>query len=155
VNKPIGNVPKFLFEQSKLEIVDLSHNKLKRSFPTWLLGNNTGLHVQHLRNNSFVGQILLPPDRYKSIWFMDVSHNCLDGQLQENIGKITLYLKYLNLSCNLLECYFLSSIGDMRYLESLDLPFNNFSGELPMELLETSTSLNLLMLCNNQFRKNS
>jgi hypothetical protein len=49
--------------------------------------------VLRLRNNSFVGQILLPPDHYKSIWFIDVSNNCLDGQLQENIGKISPYLK--------------------------------------------------------------
>jgi hypothetical protein len=73
VNKPIGNVPKLLFDKSELEIVDLSHNKLKGSFPNWLLENNTGMQMLRLRNNSFVGQILLPSNHYKSIWFMDVS----------------------------------------------------------------------------------
>jgi Leucine-rich repeat (LRR) protein len=47
--------------------------------------------------------------------------------------------------------YLPSSIDDMRYLESLDLSFNNFSGELPMLLFATCTSLNVLKLCNNQF----
>jgi len=47
---------------------------------------------------------------------MDVSDNCLDGQLQENIGEIIPYLKYLNLSRNLMEGYLLSSLGDIRYL---------------------------------------
>lgn len=151
LNKPTGNVPKFLFGQRKLEIVDLSHNKLKGSFPNWLFENNTGLQELNLQNNSFVGQIHFPPNRNKSISFMDVSKNCLDGQLQENIGKITPYLKYLNLSQNLIEGYLPSSIGDMRYLETLDLSFNNFSGELPTELFATCTSLTLLKLCNNQF----
>jgi Leucine-rich repeat (LRR) protein len=151
LNKPTGNVPKFLFDQRELEIVDLSHNKLKGSFPNWLLENNTGLQELDLRNNSFVGHIHLPPIRYKSISFLDVSENCLDGQLQENIGKITPYLKYLNLSQNLIEGYLPSSIGDMRYLEYLDLSFNNISGELPTELFATCTSLSLLKLCNNKF----
>jgi Leucine-rich repeat (LRR) protein len=151
LNKLTGNVPKFLFGQRELEIVDLSHNKLKGSFPNWLLENNTRLQELNLQNNSFVGQIHLPPNCYKSISFMDVSDNCLDGQLQENIGKITPYLKYLNLSQNLIKGYLSSSIGDMRYLESLDLSFNNFSGELPTELFATCTSLNHLKLSNNQF----
>jgi hypothetical protein len=118
VNKPIGNIPKFLFDKIELEIVDLSHNKLKGSFPNWLFENNIGLQVLRLQNNSFVGQIVLPPDHFKSIWFMDVSNNCLDGQLQENIGKITRYLKYINLSRNPMECCLPSSHGEMRYLES-------------------------------------
>jgi hypothetical protein len=42
-NKSTGNVPKFLFDQCALEIVDLSHTKLKGSFPNWLLENNIGL----------------------------------------------------------------------------------------------------------------
>jgi Leucine-rich repeat (LRR) protein len=151
LNKLTGNIPKFLFDQHELEIVDLSHNKLKGSFPNWLLENNTGLQELRLRNNSFVGQILLPLNRYKSIWFMDVSYNCLDGQLLENIGKITPFLEYLNLSRNLMEGYLPSSIGDMRYLYSLDLSFNNFSGELPTGLFATCTSLSILKLCNNRF----
>lgn len=149
--KPTGNVPKFLFDQRKLEIVDLSHNKLKGSFPNWLLENNTRLEVLNLQNNSFLGQILLPPIRYKSIWLMDVSDNFLDGQLQENIGKITPYLICLHLSGNFIEGHLPSSIGDMRYLQDLDLSFNNFSGELPKELFATCTSLMILKLSNNQF----
>jgi Leucine-rich repeat (LRR) protein len=146
-----GNVPKFLFDQRELEIVDLSHNKLKGSFPNWLLENNIGLQLLYLRNNSFVGKIHLPPNHYKSILFMDVSENCFDGQLQENIGKIITYLQYLNLFQNLIEGYLPSSIGDMRYLEVLNLSFNNFSGELPTELFATCTSLSVLNLCSNQF----
>jgi Leucine-rich repeat (LRR) protein len=151
LNKLTGNIPKLLFDQQELEIIDLSHNKLTGNFPMWLLQNNTGLRRLSLQNNSFVGKFHLPPDQHKSILKMDISDNCLDGQLQENIGKITPYVKYLKLSRNHFEGYLLSSIGEMSHLEDLDLSFNNFSGELPAEFFANCTSLAILKLCNNRF----
>jgi hypothetical protein len=62
LNKLTGNIPKFLFDQHELEIIDLSHNKLTGNFPMWLLQNNTGLRQLSLQNNSFVGKFHLPPD---------------------------------------------------------------------------------------------
>ncbi|XP_059458402.1 receptor-like protein 13, partial [Corylus avellana] len=147
LNKLTGNIPKFLFHQRKLERIDLSHNNLKGSFPIWLLQNNTGLRELNLRNNSFVGKFHLPLDRYESIVSMDVSGNQLDGQLQENSGKIIPYLVYLNLSRNRFEGYLPSSIGNMSNLEFLDLSFNNFS----VESLANCTSLTILKVCNNRF----
>jgi Leucine-rich repeat (LRR) protein len=150
LNKLTGNIPKFLFHQHELERIDLSHNNLKGNFPTWLLQNNTGLRELSLQNNYFVGKFHLPPDQHKSILYMDISDNCLDGQLQENIGKITPYVKYLKLSRNHFEGYLPSSIGEMSQLKDLDLSFNNFSGELPAELVANCT-LYFLKLCNNRF----
>jgi Leucine-rich repeat (LRR) protein len=77
--------------------------------------------------------------------------NYLGRQLQENIGKITPYLKSLNLSRNRFEGYPPSSIGDMSRLQYLDLSFNNFSGKAPIELIASCTFLLILKLCNNQF----
>jgi Leucine-rich repeat (LRR) protein len=151
LNKLTGNIPKFLFNQHELERIDLSHNKLTGNFPMWLLQNNTGLRELSLQNNSFVGKFHLPPDQHKNILYMDISDNCLDGQLQENIGKITPYVKYLKLSRNHFEGYLPSSIGEMSHLEDLDLSFNNFSGELPAEFVANCTSLAILKLCNNRF----
>jgi Leucine-rich repeat (LRR) protein len=151
LNKLTGNIPKFLFDQHELERIDLSHNKLTGNFPMWLLQNNTGLRELSLQNNSFVGKFHLPPDQHKSILYMDISDNCLDGQLQENIGKISPYVKYLKLFRNHFEGYLPSSIGEMRHLEYLDLSFNNFSGELPAEFVANCTSLYFLKLCNNRF----
>jgi Leucine-rich repeat (LRR) protein len=152
LNKLIGNIPKFLFDQRELEIIDLSHNKLNGSFPIWLLENNTGLRELILRNNYLVGKFHLPlDDPHKSIWYMDISDNCLNGQLQENIGKITPYIKYLNLSRNHFEGYLPASLGEMSHLQDLDLSFNNFLGELPVEFFANCTSLFSLKLCNNRF----
>ncbi|KAK7851230.1 receptor-like protein 13 [Quercus suber] len=41
LNNFSSNVPKFLFYQRELELVDISHNRLKGSFPNWLIENNT------------------------------------------------------------------------------------------------------------------
>ena len=60
LNIPTSNIPKFLFNQQELEVVDISHNKLNRSFPIWLLENNTRLQLLNLQSNSFAGQFHLP-----------------------------------------------------------------------------------------------
>ncbi|XP_050285641.1 receptor like protein 21-like isoform X2 [Quercus robur] len=151
LNKPTGNIPKFLFNQHELEVVDLSHNKLNGSFPIWLLENNTRLQLLSLRSNSFAGQFHLPSYRSMYLRWLDVSDNNLDGQLQENIGKIIPKLEYLNLSRNYFEGDLPSSIGDMSNLEKLDLSFNNFSGEVSMELVASCTHLDILRLSNNYF----
>ncbi|XP_042987428.1 receptor-like protein 14 isoform X6 [Carya illinoinensis] len=100
LNKLTGNIPKFLFDQHRLEEVDFSHNKLKGSFPFWLLENNTSLRLLNLRNNSFEGQFYLQPEHHINVYSIDVSGNHLDGRLQENIGKITPNLRVLNISRN-------------------------------------------------------
>jgi Leucine-rich repeat (LRR) protein len=67
-----GNIPKFLLDKRKLEIIDLSHNKLKGGFPIWLIENNTRLRELNLKDNSFMGKFHLPPDRYECLMSMDV-----------------------------------------------------------------------------------
>ncbi|XP_059455863.1 receptor-like protein 56 isoform X2 [Corylus avellana] len=152
LNKLTGNIPKLLLDQRELEIIDLSHNNLNGSFPIWLIENNTRLRKLNLQNNSFMGKFHLPPNRCKSILYMDVSDNHLGGQLQENIGKITPNLKYLNLSRNHFEGYPPSSIVDKSHLlQHLDLSFNDFSGKVPTKLIASRTNLFSLKLCNNQF----
>ncbi|KAK4591050.1 hypothetical protein RGQ29_021299 [Quercus rubra] len=115
LNKPTGNIPKFLFDQHELEVIDISHNKLNGSFPIWLLENNTRLQLLSLQSNSFADQFHLPT--YCSMDLRDLP----------------------------------SSIGDMSNLEKLDLSFNNFSGEVPMELVASCTHLDILRLSNNYF----
>ena len=150
INKLTRNIPKFFFDQHELEVVDISHNMLKGSFPTWLLENNTGLRLLNLRGNSFTGQLHLPPYHNYLHW-LDVSENCLDGKLPENIGKMIPELKYLNMSQNHIKGNLPSSIGDMSNLKQLDFSFNNFSGEMPVKSFANQTALQFLSLSNNNF----
>ncbi|KAM3747363.1 hypothetical protein ACB098_05G029300 [Castanea mollissima] len=151
LNRLTGNFPKFLLDQHELEVIDLSHNKLNGSFPIWLLENNTGLQQLYVRNNSFTGEFHLPSDHYMNLRWLDLSDNHFDGKLQENIGKRIPKLEYLNFSQNQFEGTLPSSIGDMSNLWVLDLSFNNFYGEVPMELVANHTFRGILSLSNNNF----
>ena len=70
--------PEFLFHQSRLRQIDLSHNKIKGGFPDWLVKNNTGLEYLNLKNNSLIGQIHTPTN----ISWLDVSDNGFSGHLE-------------------------------------------------------------------------
>ena len=97
--KLTGDIPDFLQYQFKLEVVDLSHNNLTRRFANWLLENNTRLEFLALMNNSLMGQ-LLPLRPNTRILSLDISHNQLDGRLQENVGHMIPNIVFLNLSNN-------------------------------------------------------
>ncbi|XP_050289661.1 receptor-like protein 8 [Quercus robur] len=151
LNKLSSNIPKFLFYQQELELVDISHNRLKGSFPVWLIENNTRLQLLNLRDNYFGGQFHLPIAHCNNLSWLDFSYNNFNGQLQETIGKVIPNLQYLNISQNHFEGFLPSSIGDMSNLEKLDLSNNNFSGEVPMKLVANCTSMAVLKLSYNKF----
>ena len=147
--KLTDDLPGFLQYQFRLTVVDLSHNNLTGSFPNWLLENNTRLEVLLLRNNSLMGQLLpLRPNTH--IRSLDISHNKLDGQLQENVAHMIPNVDYLNLSNNGFEGILPSSIAKLSVIGVLDLSDNNFSGEVPKQLL-AATGLGFLKLSNNKF----
>ncbi|KAI7979741.1 Receptor-like protein 13 [Camellia lanceoleosa] len=152
LNKLSGDVPKFLLYQNKLMFVDLSHNNLTSSFPNWLLVNNTRLEHLILRNNSFVNLFFLPQYCYTGISRIDISDNHFSGQIQANIRDMFPYIQYINLSKNAFEGGIPSSFGKMSNLDVLDLSTNNFSGEVPNQLVRNCISLGALKLSNNNFR---
>ncbi|XP_058000700.1 receptor like protein 21-like isoform X1 [Hevea brasiliensis] len=123
----LDSIPDFLFHQFKLEALDLSHNKVKGWIPNWLLENNGGLQTLNLENNSF------------------------NGQLQEIGTKMLPNMRYLNLARNYFQGDFLFAVGDDCKLMSLDLSHNNFSGEVPKELLSSCIFLTHLRLSYNNF----
>ncbi|KAL4629128.1 hypothetical protein ACB092_05G286900 [Castanea dentata] len=94
-------------------------------FPGWLLENNPRLEFVTLKNNFFTGHFHLQLP-LNSAYAMDVSNNQLSG-----------YLPF--------------SIGNMSLLDLLNLSFNNFSGEVPKELLTGCFQLQILDLSNNKF----
>ncbi|TYI86526.1 hypothetical protein E1A91_D04G070300v1 [Gossypium mustelinum] len=145
---PPGWFPSFQLK-FHLQIVDLSHNKFRASFPGWLLVNNADLEILKLRNNFLFGEFQLPPFAMTNAVMVDVSGNQIHG-LPENIGKILPHMEYLDLSGNTFEQDLLPSIGDMKNLQVLDLSYNNFSGEIPKELTVGCNDLRVLMLSGNK-----
>ncbi|GLT78571.1 hypothetical protein SLA2020_501010 [Shorea laevis] len=148
----MNSIPKFLFYQQKLRVIDLSHNKLKEEFPVWLLQNNSNLKFVNLRNNSFVGQLYLPSYEIRNMVWLDLANNHFTGKLLDDFGDKLLGLQYLNLSHNQFEGALPRSLGNMRDLAKLDLAFNFFSGEVPNELLVRCSKLEHLRLSYNRFK---
>ncbi|GKV50079.1 hypothetical protein SLEP1_g56796 [Rubroshorea leprosula] len=150
-NLSLNSIPKFLFYQQRLRVIDLSYNKLKEEFPIWLLQNNSDLKFMNLRNNSFAGQFIhLPSYQMQNMVWLDLSKNNFIGKLPEDFGDKLPSLRYLNLSGNQFEGALPSSLGNMRDLSKLDLAFNNFLGEVPKELLVGCSGLQQLILSHNK-----
>ncbi|GLT99567.1 hypothetical protein SLE2022_170000 [Rubroshorea leprosula] len=150
-NLSLNSIPKFLFYQQRLRVIDLSYNKLKEEFPIWLLQNNSDLKFMNLRNNSFSGQFIhLPSYQMQNMVWLDLSKNNFIGKLPEDFGDKLPSLRYLNLSGNQFEGALPSSLGNMRDLSKLDLAFNNFLGEVPKELLVGCSGLQQLILSHNK-----
>ncbi|KAJ0074820.1 hypothetical protein Patl1_35206 [Pistacia atlantica] len=145
-------IPNFLLYQYDLLFLDLSHNKLVDTFPSWLLVNNTNLKGMYLVNNSFSGTLKLPNTKHDSIELSDISHNNFSGQLPLNISKIfSNSLWHLHMSDNRFEGNLPLSMGEMKELMIMDLSNNHFSGELPGDFLIGCFSLAFLNLSNNNF----
>lgn len=92
LNKLSGHIPGFLWHQSKLRIVDLSHSKSARRFPHWLLVNN----------NQFIGSLSNVISRMSWLELLDVSNNHMSGEIPRWIGTLktlrTLALRTLYIS---------------------------------------------------------
>ncbi|KAL0012854.1 hypothetical protein SO802_007962 [Lithocarpus litseifolius] len=150
LNKLSNQLPTFLFHQGNLRVLDLSYNMLKGWFPNWLFGNNTRLEYFTLKDNSFSGHFYLSLCLNFTL-SMDVSNNQLNRQLQGNLGNVLPNTWHLNLSNNAFIGTLPSSIGNMSLLQAFDVSFNNFFGEVPMELLAGCSELIGLRISNNKF----
>ena len=93
-----------------------------------------------LNDNSLSGNFHLPLCLNSTYW-MDVSNNQLNGQLQGNIGNMLPNILSLKLSNNSLSGSLPSSIGNMSFLSIFSVSFNNFFGEVPKELLAGCSKL--------------
>ena len=134
LNKLSIKVPTFLLHQHNLRVLDLSNNMLKGRLPSLLFENNMRLEYVSLNDNSFLGQVHLPLC-LNTCW-MHMSNNQLIGKLQGNIREILPHIFHLKLSNNSFTGSLPSSIGNMSLLGTFDLSLNNFSGQVPKELLE-------------------
>ncbi|KAG8643673.1 hypothetical protein MANES_11G060055v8 [Manihot esculenta] len=146
-------IPSFLHYQYDIRFIDLSHNTLVGTFPTWILQNNSKLVVMNLGNNSFTGTFQLPNFKHDLVQ-LDISSNNLTGMLPKEFGLVLPRLVYINMSRNNFGGNVPSSISETPALSILDLSHNNFSGELPGSLFANCTMYCALFLSNNNFQGN-
>ncbi|PPD69158.1 hypothetical protein GOBAR_DD33961 [Gossypium barbadense] len=142
-------IPKFLYYQNDLSMVDLSYNNFLGKFPFWLLENNTRMGAFLMKGNSFMGHLNLPSHPKPKMSLVDISDNKLEGPILASICSIFPQLNGLNLSDNFFQGNIPPCLGSLNttYL-ILDLSHNHLSGGIP-EMLAQSDSLELLRLSNN------
>ncbi|KAK3439541.1 hypothetical protein EUGRSUZ_C04407 [Eucalyptus grandis] len=132
----------FLNHQYDLRIMDLSSNDLPGPFPAWLLENNTKLEKLLMANNLFT-TLEVPSMTLFNLSMMDISNNNMRGELTPKFCANVPNLVHLNLSANGLERSIPYELGSIKSLFFLDLSGNNFSGGLPIHLLDSVVILNV------------
>ncbi|KAK8674297.1 hypothetical protein V6N13_112591 [Hibiscus sabdariffa] len=142
--------PGFLSSQDKLELLDLSGNKIQGFIPKWIWGLSAQtLEVLVLNENMLTG-FHQPPvaPTWTNLRKLDLSSNELRGSLPIPPASISHY----SVSNNLLQGEISSMICSLPSITILDISNNSFSGMLPACLGNLSKSLSVLNLQHNNFR---
>ncbi|XP_065635441.1 receptor-like protein 14 [Quercus suber] len=130
-----------LFQLDFHVISNCNLNKLSNKIPTFLLH-------QHNFRVMFICRGL-------NTYWMDMSNNRLIGKLQGNIEEVLPNIFHLKLSNNSFTGSLPSSIGNMSLLGTFDVSLNDFSRQVPKELLAGCLRLSSLVLSNNNFSGHS
>ncbi|XP_045827840.1 LRR receptor-like serine/threonine-protein kinase RGI3 [Trifolium pratense] len=151
-NKVTGKIPNSLSECKDLQSLDLSYNNLTGSIPKQLfvlknltqlmllsndlegfiptdIGNCTSLNRLRLNQNRLVGNIPSEIANLKSLNFLDLNNNHLVGEIPPTLSRCQ-NLEFIDLSHNKLSGN-LDALSSLHNLVSLNVSFNEFSGELP------------------------
>ncbi|KAM5573216.1 receptor-like protein EIX2 [Rosa sericea] len=143
MNQIHGKLPNL--STTSLDFLNLSSNLLSGAVPSF----SPMLTDLYLSNNMFsepLSSFCATQSPY--LRFVDISKNLLSGQLP-NCWMQFQNLELLNLGKNKLSGKIPSSLGNLQGIVILRLHDNNFSGELPS--LENCTSLSMVDLGNNNF----
>ncbi|KAK6934247.1 Leucine-rich repeat [Dillenia turbinata] len=156
-----GQIPSWLLNCKKLQVLDLSWNHLDGTIPSWI-GQMDNLFYLDVSNNSLTGEIPKSLTELKSL----ISVNCNSSDLSNSAG-IPLYVKRnqsaiglqynqassfppsLYLSNNRINGTILPEIGQLKQLHVLDLSRNNISGNIPSSISEMGNLETLDLSYNN------
>ncbi|KAL8240915.1 hypothetical protein R6Q59_014270 [Mikania micrantha] len=161
-NNISGKLPSSLMNLSNLKILQLGRNELVGSIPTWIGTTLTFLKILNLRSNHFHGNIPHQLCHLSHAHILDLAHNNLFGNIPRCFNNFSVLSgKEPNLEVQFsFSLYFgefiVSDLLVMKGREDtyedflglvmiLDLSSNNFSGQIPSELmaLRELKSLNL------------
>ncbi|XP_042383653.1 receptor-like protein EIX2 [Zingiber officinale] len=157
----------FILENS-LYYLDLSSNELNGELPSILckhtdLTNNSfegltffsfvGYEVLKLSNNHISGTLPSLFCNITSLFILDLSNNYLSGEIPNCYDSYLYYyqLLFLHLGNNNLSGPFPSFLKNCKYLVTLDLGGNGFSGEIPRWVGGALPDLRFLRLSSNSF----
>ncbi|RWR92883.1 phytosulfokine receptor 1 [Cinnamomum micranthum f. kanehirae] len=154
----LGSIPAWLQRCSKLQVLDLSWNRLGGSIPPWFSSLDSLFYLD-LSNNSLTGEIPRSLTQLKGL----ISHSFLQEDSSSNFpfffkrnqstsplqyNQFTSFPPTLDLSNNYLTGPILPEFENLKDLHVLDLSRNNLSGTIPSEL-SGMASLEVLDLSYN------
>lgn len=162
-----GEFPRWLENCTHLEVLDFSRNQFFGKIPPWIGKICASLKLLDLRSNKFSGRIPWELSYLASLQVLNVAKNRLHGSIPNSFGNFkSMKEKHL-----LVERF---PVDDGYYMDKLiitvsgkedayttilflvnclDLSDNNFSGQIPQELINLSELL-VLNLSYNQLEAN-
>ncbi|GJX75415.1 leucine-rich repeat-containing protein [Tanacetum coccineum] len=168
-NQLEGEVPSSLSKCQSLKVVDFGNNHLNGTFPR-CLEDLPNLQALVLKSNNFHGHIQpssTDESPFPSLQILDLSHNGFVGQLlakyfqifnsMKNVVKSSTTPEYLYMGGNYYSFIVAligpnpTSLGNLIEIESLDLSWNQLSGEIPQSLARI-TALEVSMVSIAQTR---
>ncbi|KAI0524503.1 hypothetical protein KFK09_003874 [Dendrobium nobile] len=130
-NNLTGPIPSFICDPPRLQNLDLSRNSLSGQLPPDLRSCHQ-LQRLSLSGNRLSGTIpagIWP--QLANLMQLDISSNIFEGPLPPDIGDLSSLSGKLNLSHNRFSGPIPESLGSLPPAVSLDLRYNNLSGEIP------------------------
>ena len=133
----VGEIPKWISNQTGLRFLDLSKNNLRGELPEWFV--EMGIENLILSDNEFTGS--LSPRLFSGLSpvLLALSRNNFSGELPKNIGFPT-DLWVLSLKENNFSGPIPQSLVQCLDLQLLDLSRNRFSGHFPVFNPDTTIS---------------
>ncbi|KAL3741103.1 hypothetical protein ACJRO7_022248 [Eucalyptus globulus] len=146
---------------SSIRILNLEDNEFADSVVSSPLTNLTSLEFLSISGNHFDipsslgplanhSRLKVPSMTHFNLSYMDISNNNMRGKLTTKFWANVPNPSYLNLSTNRLEGNIPSELGSVKSLDILDLSSNNFSGGLPIQLLDSK--LDILSVAYNNLQ---
>ncbi|KAF7814812.1 putative LRR receptor-like serine/threonine-protein kinase [Senna tora] len=155
MNKFSGALPSSLYNMSSLTYISTALNQLNGTrLPNNMFSTLFNLRVFSIGGNQVAGSIPTSITNASSLQILDISENYFVGKVP-SLGNLK-YLQWLNLEFNNLgsssnsDLDFITSLGNSSKLETLTLDGNNFGGILPNSIANLSAQLTYLYLGGNQ-----
>ncbi|XP_021903992.1 probable LRR receptor-like serine/threonine-protein kinase At3g47570 isoform X1 [Carica papaya] len=146
-NNLLGIIPSTLEKCQRLFLIQFSNNKLSGKIPIEVMGISSLSWALDLSNNQLVGSVPAEVGELVHLGILDLSHNKLTGEIPATLGSCTS-LESLYLDDNFLQGNIPKALDSLKGIRKLGFSLNNLSGKIP-EFLRTIKLQSLNLSFNN------